>query len=158
MNWILFFTLFFFTNYVIHKYYERDMYDEEKNCSGSPLGLWMLGYKISQLDVITYAFERRSSEKIWLQAFLYAAIWSFWECPGITSLFSTISRQQAKYMRNTYYFTWSLIVCTNGDTYIQSSIVLNQHHSIYYATLYESQSNRHIVLVLEIIASICEVK
>lgn len=37
-------------------------------------------------DVITYAFESRSSEKMWVRAFLYAAIWSLEDGPGNTSL------------------------------------------------------------------------
>ena len=37
---------------------------------------------VSLWDVITYAFERRSSEKMWVRAFLYAAIWSLEDGPG----------------------------------------------------------------------------
>jgi hypothetical protein len=38
--------------------------------------------RVSLWDVITYAFESRSSEKMWVRAFLYAAIWSLEDGPG----------------------------------------------------------------------------
>lgn len=38
--------------------------------------------RISLWDVITYAFESRSSEKMWVRAFLYAAIRSLEDGPG----------------------------------------------------------------------------
>jgi hypothetical protein len=47
--------------------------------SGSPLQIFAsptIHNTISLGDVITYAFERRSSKKQWVRAFLYAAIWS----------------------------------------------------------------------------------
>lgn len=54
--------------------------------SGSPFEKFQQQQQIIPWDVITYAFERRSGKKMWVRAFLYAAIWSLENGPGNTSL------------------------------------------------------------------------
>lgn len=51
--------------------------------SGSPWQKIQQQQQSVLLDVITYAFERRSSEEMWVRAFLYAATWSPENRPGI---------------------------------------------------------------------------
>lgn len=70
------------SHYVIHRIRTGKFMNVMK--SGSPLKKISAATKTRNIlwDVITYAFERRSSKKMWVRAFLYAAIWSLEDGPG----------------------------------------------------------------------------